>query len=71
MPEKPLDLKEDKELLNKIIDVKESKRILEKYRGILGRVDPELVEDSNNVSLSYCSRVLLINLSTKTRSIKL
>ena len=45
MPEKPLDLEEDKELLVKIIDVEE-RRILEKYRGILGRVDPELLDEA-------------------------
>jgi len=46
VPENPLDLEEGKELLIKIIDVKEKKKILEKYRGILGRVDPELVEEA-------------------------
>ncbi len=46
VPEKPLDIEENKELLIKIIDVEERKRILEKYRGILGHVDPELVEEA-------------------------
>ncbi|MCE4605742.1 MAG: antitoxin family protein [Desulfurococcales archaeon] len=44
VPEEPLDIEENKELLVKIIDVKERKRILEKYRGILGPVDSELLE---------------------------
>ncbi len=46
VPEKPLDLEEGRELLVKIIDVEEKRRILEKYRGILGRVEPELVEEA-------------------------
>lgn len=46
VPEKPLDFEEDKELLIKIIDIEERRRILEKYRGILGRADPELVEEA-------------------------
>ncbi len=37
---------EDKEFLVKIIDVEERKRILEKYRGILGHVDPRLLEEA-------------------------
>ncbi len=41
-----VDLEEGKELLVKIIDVEERRRVLEKYRGILGRVDPELVEEA-------------------------
>ncbi len=44
VPEEPLDMEENKELLVKIIDVEERKRILEKYRGVLGRVDPRLLE---------------------------
>ena len=46
MPEEPLDLEGNKGLLIEIIDVEERKRILEKYRGILGRVDPELLEEA-------------------------
>ena len=46
VPEKPLDLEEGRELLVKIIDVEEKRRILEKYRGILGHVKPELVEEA-------------------------
>ena len=46
VPEEPLDLEENKELLVKIIDVEEKKRILEKYRGSLGRVDPVLLEEA-------------------------
>jgi predicted DNA-binding antitoxin AbrB/MazE fold protein len=45
-PLEPLDLEEDKELLVKIIDVEGRRRILEKYRGALGRVDPELLEEA-------------------------
>ena len=41
-----VDLEEGKELLVKIIDVEERRRVLEKYRGILGRVDPELLEEA-------------------------
>ena len=46
VPEESLDLEENKELLVKIIDVEERKRILEKYRGILGRVDAKLLEEA-------------------------
>ena len=46
VPEEPLDMDENKELLVKIIDVKERKRILEKYRGALGRVDSRLLEEA-------------------------
>ncbi len=46
VPEKPLDVEEGRELLVKIIDVEEKRRILEKYRGILGRVEQELVEEA-------------------------
>ena len=46
VPEEPLDMEENKEVLVKIIDVEERKRILEKYRGALGRVDPELLEEA-------------------------
>jgi len=46
VPEEPLDLEEGKELLIKIIDVEERRRMLEKYRGALGRVDPELLEEA-------------------------
>ena len=46
VPEKPLELEEGKELLIKIIDVERRRRILEKYRGILGRVEQELVEEA-------------------------
>jgi predicted DNA-binding antitoxin AbrB/MazE fold protein len=46
IPEKPLDLQEGKEFLVRIIDVEERRRILEKYRGALGRVDPELIEEA-------------------------
>ena len=46
VPEEPLNIEENKELLVKIIDVEERKRILEKYRGILGRVDPELLGEA-------------------------
>ena len=46
MPEEPLDMEENKELLVKIIDIEERKKILEKYRSILGRVDPELLEEA-------------------------
>jgi len=46
VPEKPLDLEEGRELLVKIIDMEEKRRILEKYRGILGHAKPELVEEA-------------------------
>lgn len=46
VPEKQLDVEEGRELLVKIIDVEEKRRILEKYRGILGRVEQELVEEA-------------------------
>jgi len=46
VPEEPLDVEENKELLVKIIDVEERKRALEKYRGVLDRVDPELLEEA-------------------------
>ena len=46
VPEEHLDLEEGKELLIKIIDVEERRRMLEKYRGALGRVDPELLEEA-------------------------
>ena len=46
VPEEPLDMEENKELLVKIIDVEERKRILEKYRGALGRVDLRLLEEA-------------------------
>ena len=46
VPEEPLDMEENKELLVEIIDVEERKRILNKYRGILGRIDPELLEEA-------------------------
>jgi len=46
VPEEPLDMEENKELLVKIIDVEERKRILNRYRGILGRVDPEFLEEA-------------------------
>ncbi len=39
VPEEPLELKEEKEFLVKIIDVEE-------YRGILGHVDPRLLEET-------------------------
>ncbi len=46
VPEEPLNLEENKELLVKIIDVEERKRLLNKYRGILGRIEPELLEEA-------------------------
>ena len=46
VPEKPLGLEEGRELLIKIIDVEGRRKILEKYRGILGRVEQELVEEA-------------------------
>ena len=46
VPEKPLELEECKEFLVKIIDLEDRRRILEKYRGILGRVEQELVEEA-------------------------
>ncbi len=46
VPEEPLDMEEDKELLVKIIDVEERRRVLEKYRGALGRIDPKLLEEA-------------------------
>jgi len=46
VPEESLDIEDNKELLIKIIDVEERKRILERYRGVLGRVDPELLEEA-------------------------
>ncbi len=46
VPEEPLDMEENRELLVKIIDVEERKRILEKYRGVLGRVDLRLIEEA-------------------------
>ncbi len=46
VPEEPLDMEENKELLVKIIDVEERKKILNKYQGILGRIDPELLEEA-------------------------
>jgi len=44
---RPLDsveFREGEELLVKVIDVEERRRVVEKYRGVLGSVDPELVE---------------------------
>jgi len=46
IPEEPLDIEDNKELLIKIIDEEERKRILEKYRRVLGSVDPELLEEA-------------------------
>jgi len=46
VPEEPLDMEEDKELLVKIIDVEKRRRVLEKYRGALGRIDPKLLEEA-------------------------
>ena len=46
VPEKPIELEEGRELLVKIIDVEERRKLLEKYRGVLGPVDPELVEEA-------------------------
>ncbi len=46
MPGEPLNYEEGKELLVRVIDVEERRKILEKYRGILGLVDPELVEEA-------------------------
>jgi len=46
VPEEPLEIEENKELFIKIIDVEERRRILEKYRGALGRVDAELLEEA-------------------------
>jgi len=46
VPEEPLNLQEGKELLIKIIDVEERRKILEKYRGALGCVDQKLIEEA-------------------------
>ena len=44
--ERPLDPREEgEELLVRIAYVGEKRRILEKYRGILGHVEPEHVEE--------------------------
>ncbi len=45
-PLEPLDLEEGKEFLVKIVDTEDKKRILEKYKGALGHVDPDLVEEA-------------------------
>ena len=46
VPEEPLDMEENKELLVKIINIGGSGKILERYRSVLGRVDPELLEEA-------------------------
>ncbi len=43
-PLEPLELEEGKELLAKIIDVEERRRILRKYRGILSPAPKELLD---------------------------
>ena len=45
-PLEPLDLVEGEELVVKIVDVKSRKRILEKYKGVLGPVDSKLIEEA-------------------------
>ena len=45
-PLEPLELEEGRELLVKIVDVEERRRVLEKYKGILGPVDPKLLEEA-------------------------
>ena len=46
VPEKPLELEEGREFLVKIVDVEERRKILEKYRGILGHIEQQLVEEA-------------------------
>jgi len=46
VPEEPLDIEEGKELLVKVIDVEKRRKILEKYRGVLGSVDSKLLEEA-------------------------
>jgi len=46
VPEEPLDVEDNKELLIKIIDAEGRKRILKKYRRVLGSLDPELLEEA-------------------------
>ncbi|GEM_PF-3181541 len=45
-PEEPLVMDENKGLLVKIINIGGSGRILERYRSVLGRVNPELLEEA-------------------------
>ena len=45
-PLEPLELAEGEELIVRIVDVKSRKKILEKYKGILGPVDSGLVEEA-------------------------
>ena len=43
-PLEPLDIEEGKELIVEIIDVEERRKIIEKYKGILGPVPKELID---------------------------
>jgi predicted DNA-binding antitoxin AbrB/MazE fold protein len=45
-PLEPLEFPEGEELLVRIIDVEERIRRLQRYRGILGPVDEELLEEA-------------------------
>ncbi|MEM0035053.1 MAG: antitoxin AF2212-like protein [Desulfurococcus sp.] len=45
-PLEPLELPEGEELLVEIIDVEERIRRLQRYRGVLGPVDEELLEEA-------------------------
>ena len=45
-PLEPLDLEEGRELFVKIVDTEDKKRVLEKYKGALDHVDPDLVEEA-------------------------
>jgi predicted DNA-binding antitoxin AbrB/MazE fold protein len=45
-PLEPLEFPEGEELLVRIIDVEERIRRLKRYRGILGPIDEELLEDA-------------------------
>ncbi|ABM80527.1 antitoxin family protein [Hyperthermus butylicus] len=45
-PLEPLEFEEGKELVIRIIDVEERRRVLRKYKGILGPVDSRLHEEA-------------------------
>lgn len=43
-PLEPVDLQEGEELLVKVVEVEKRRRILRKYRGVLGSVPKELLD---------------------------
>ena len=48
-PLEPLEFPEGEELLIRIIDVEERIRKLQRYRGVLGPVDEELLEEAEQL----------------------